>query len=477
MMDFVSSHNLQPERARAVWPGLALDNSFARLPETMYSNAHVQPLAEPELLWFNAPLARTLGLEEEPRDAITAFASGHLFPFGSSPIQGKVSRRPWGALDLHHGRTTEITLGEHIDPYFQRHDLSLLQHEEGHAPGETDLSVNSAVHQLLMGEVLHAIGVQAPRILAIAYDDASPTLEQPRASAIKVGESPLTIGVFEHAFRKQGLAELSRLGDYAIARMNPALMSSHTPYTDLLEHLCDRLAVTMAQWACVGFIHSRLDTHLTPIDGGMSLVPYSGFMDYYDPDCIRHPLDWTGRYAFSAQPIAAHWNLCRLANALRPLMRCEQDGTGRRFQNSLDAFFNRYEFYRSTFFRYKLGLRVGRKGDTMLVNELIELMAADHVNPALVFHQVGQLATTAEGRDWLVTQFRQRDRARQWVDAYLERLAVEPASGKPEHRDHMQALNPWCIPGSRTLSATIDKVVQGYAPAIDQFLAVYGRRA
>ena len=476
-MDFVSSHQLQPEKARAVWPGLALDNSYARLPQTMHSKADLQPLAEPKLLWFNAPLARALGLAEEPRDAITAFASGRLFPFGSSPIRRKIARRPWGALDLQHGSTSEIALGEHIDPCFQRHDLSLLQREESHAHGETDLSVNSAVQQLLMGEVLHATGVQAPRILAIAYDNASSPLERARASAIKVDESPLTIGAFEHAFRKRSLIELSRLGDYAIARINPVFMSSHTPYTDLLEHVCDQFAVTMAQWASVGFIHSRLDTHLTPIDGGMSLVPYSGFMDHYDPDCIKHPLDWTGRYTFSAQPIAAHWNLCRLANALGPLTRFEQDGSGRRIQNSLDDFFNRYEFYRSTWFRHKLSLRVSRKGDTVLVNELIELMAADRANPALVFHQIGQLATRAEGRDWLVTQFRQRDRARQWVDAYLERLAVEPASGKPEHRDHMQALNPWCIPGSRTLSATIDKVVQGYAPAIDQFLAVYGRRA
>ena len=472
-MNSVSSHDLRPGDARALWPGLALDNSYARLPMTMYSKARPEPLADPELLWFNASLAGALGLDEQPRELITAFASGHREPFGARPIQPKVSKRPWGALDPRHGAVTEVFLGEHIDPCFQRHDLSLVQHEEGHEPGGAELSVRTALHQLLIGEVLNAIGVQAPRILAITYDDGNGGLDKAHASVIKTGESPLTIGAFEHAFRKLGLAELERLAEYAIARIDPALINSDTPYTDLFERVCDQLAVTMAQWASVGFIHSKLDTHLTLIDGGLSLVPYSGFMDNYDPDYARHPLDSTGRYAFSAQPIAAHWNLCRFANALRPLTRLEQKGAARRIEDRLDDFFNRYEHYRFAYLRHKLGLIVSRKGDAALVNELIELMAVEKANSALVFRQICELAARREGRDWLVTQFRQSKRIDRWVEAYLRRLAIEPTRGKPEHREHMESLNPWCIPGAHTLSATIDEVLEGDLSSIDRFLKAY----
>lgn len=345
-MNSVSSHNLQSGDARAVWPGLALDNSYARLPESMYSAAHFDPLAEPELLWLNAPLAGALGLGDQPRELMTAFASGHRIPFGAQPIQRKVSKRPWGTFDPRHGAAVEVSLGEHIDPCFQRRDLSLLQHEESDEPAGSELSIRTALHQLLMGEVLNAMGIHAPRILAIAYDNANEGLDKGRASLIKTGESPLTIGAFEYAFSKLGLAELERLADYAIARIDPALIKSDTPYTDLFERVCDQLAMTVAQWASVGFIHSQLDTHLTAVDGGMSLAPHSGFMDTYDPDCIRHPRDSTGRYAFSAQPIAIHWNLCRFANVLRPLTWFEQKGAGWRIQDHLDGFFDRYEHYR-----------------------------------------------------------------------------------------------------------------------------------
>ena len=349
-MNSISSHNLQSGDAKALWPGLALDNSYARLPKVMYSPADLEPLAEPELLWFNAPLAEALGLGDQPRELITAFASGHRVPFGAQPIRRNVAQRPWGAPEPRPGAAAEIALGEHIDRCFQRCDLSLQQREDSdHDPAGAELSVKDGLHQLLMGEVLNALGVQAPRILAIACDHADYGLDQARASVIKTGESPLTIGAFEYAIRERGLAELERLSDYAIARIDPALINSDTPYTALFERVCDQLAVTMAQWTSVGFIHSKLDTHLTAIDGGISLAPWSGFLDDHDPDPIRHPSDATGRYAFSAQPIAAHWNLCRFANVLRPLTKLEGKGSGSRIQGRLDHFFNRYEQHRMSF--------------------------------------------------------------------------------------------------------------------------------
>lgn len=471
-MDFVGNKNLRSAEADVVWPGLSLDNSYAQLPDSMHAAAGVDRLVEPELLWCNWRLGHALGIDLQPQDAIKAFASGHRIPFGASPVQSRTSKRPWGTIDPHHGIADDIALGEHVDPCFQRHHLSLQQREEGSDSTGAELSLRTAVYQLLMGEVLNAIGIQAPRVLAVAYDNSNQAPERFRASMLKVGDSPLTIGAFEHAFRKLSVAELRDLADYAISRIKPALINSDTPYADLFGQVCDQAAASSAQWESVGFIHSKLDTQLTPIDGGMSLGIHSGFMEHYDPDCTLHPFDLTGRYAFSAQPIAVHWNLCRFANVLKPLMRFEPRAARERVQQGLDDFFDRYDHYRLVHLKHQLGLILTHKEDGRLVDELLELIAQDRLNPQLVFGQVRQLTTMPEIRQWLVALFRQRDRANQWVEAFMKRIAFEPMRA-PEHPEPMHACTPHCITRPSALSTTVEEVLKGNVGAIDQFLADY----
>ena len=473
-MDFVSGYGLRSSDVRLVWPGLALDNSYARLPATMHAMADIQPLNTPELLWFNAPLAGSLGLNQPPDEVSAAFASGRLIPFGASPIRVKTAKRHWGDLDPLPRSADEVTLGEHIDPCFKRRDLSLVQHEKGRGAERVHLSVRTALHQLVMGEALNAVGIRAPRILAIAYEGSSELVDKARASVIRVGESPLTIGAFEYAYRYSGWADLRRLADYSIARIDPALMAGETPYTDLFSRVCEQVSVTTAQWASLGFVHSKLDTHLTPIDGTTSMMPHSGFIAEYDPDWISHPMDAMGRYAFSAQPIAAHWNLCRFANALKPLIDSELQDSQQTIRETLDCFFDRHERYRLTYFRHKLGLLVARKGDERLINELLQLMSWDRVNPTFVFRQICQLPAAPEARSWLVNHFQRRERLNQWIDNYLHRLALEPLSGKPKHLKYMTSMNPACVPRPQAVSITLEKAVSGDLSAIDRFLATHG---
>lgn len=473
-MDFVSGHEFGSSSARLVWPGLALDHSYARLPGTMHGTADIEPLNKPELLWFNTPLAQSLGLNQPPDDVSAAFASGRLTPYGASLVRGRTAERPWGALEPVSRSEHEVRLGEHIDPCFRRRDLSLLQHEKGGGAKKVYLSVRTALHQLLMGEALNAVGIRAPRTLAIAHEGANGPLDEARASVIRVDQSPLTIGAFEFAYRYLGFAELRHLADYAIARIDPALMVGGTPYTGLFDQVCDQVSATTAQWAGLGFVHSKLDTQLMPIEGSTSIAPHSGFIAEYDIDWISHPLDATGRYAFSAQPIAAHWNLCRFANALKPLIDSEQQDADESTRTTLDGFFNRHEHYRLTYFRHKLGLFVTRAGDERLINQLLQIMYWDRANPTFVFRQICQLPAVAEARSWLINHFQQREKLNHWVDRYLERLALEPLSGKPKHLDYMASVNPARVPRPQAVSMTLEKAASGDLSAIDQFLATHG---
>ena len=475
-MDFVTGHNLGSPDARCLWSGLAWDNSYSRMPQTMHGRADVRPLNAPRLLWFNTPLAQSLGLDRPPDDAIAAIAGGCVMPIGAHPIQGRTAERPWGCEDPASTTTADFMLGEHIDPHLRRHDLALAQHENSAGPEKGALSLRTALHQFLMGEALNALGIKTPRILAIACEEEEEDerADGPRASVIKVGESPLTIGAFEYAYRYAGASELERLADYAIARVSPELMAGQTPYTDLLHHVCDRLAVTAAQWESLGFVHGRLDTQLTPIDGSASVVAHSQFIAEYDFDRISHPMDAMGRYAFCAQPIAAHWNLCRLANSLRPLIEKEQQDAKQTTEKILDGFFDRHESYRLMYYRHKLGLFVKREGDETLIDELLRLMHSDRVNQTFVFRQICQLAVAPEAGQWLVRHFSQKTRAQQWVDGYRQRLASEPMSGKTKHIRYMASANPNSVPSPQAISVTLEKALGGDLSAMERFLVTHG---
>ena len=68
--------------------GWNFDNSFARLPETLYSFLKPTPVSAPQLVLFNFPLAKALGLDDEALQSAagTAVFVGKRIPEGSLPL-------------------------------------------------------------------------------------------------------------------------------------------------------------------------------------------------------------------------------------------------------------------------------------------------------------------------------------------------------------------------------------------------------
>ncbi|RVA65289.1 protein adenylyltransferase SelO family protein, partial [Mesorhizobium sp. M7A.F.Ca.CA.001.11.2.1] len=67
---------------------LALNNSYAQLPERFFAHTDPKPVSEPRLIRFNRPLAEELGLDA---DQLTSpdgldMLSGHRFPEGLQAI-------------------------------------------------------------------------------------------------------------------------------------------------------------------------------------------------------------------------------------------------------------------------------------------------------------------------------------------------------------------------------------------------------
>ena len=102
-------------------------------------------------------------------------------------------------------------------------------------------------------------------------------------------------------------------------------------------------------------------------------------MEAYDPDKVFSSIDHNGRYAYSNQPHAAHWNLTRPAEALLPVLAQEAGSNEAALASAheaLAAFRRHFDTARDAGLRSKLGRFAERDGDMVLTEELLKRTAA-----------------------------------------------------------------------------------------------------
>jgi uncharacterized protein YdiU (UPF0061 family) len=130
------------------------------------------------------------------------------------------------------------------------------------------------------------------------------------------------------------------------------------------------------------------------------LAPLHGLLDAvtrpFDPATVYSSIDTGGRYAYGNQPLAAEWNLARLAEALLPLLHDEEEQAIGLAVEALRGFRPRYDAAWSAGMRGKLGLPDGLADAVAspLVDEVVALLAANHVDHTSFFRL---LATAARG--------------------------------------------------------------------------------
>jgi uncharacterized protein YdiU (UPF0061 family) len=204
----------------------------------------------------------------------------------------------------------------------------------------------------------------------------------------------------------------------------------------------------LAQWQAVGFCHGVMNTDNMSLLGlTIDYGPFQ-FMDSFDPGHICNHSDYQGRYAYGRQPNVAYWNLYALAQALAPLID-DQEMT----LQVLEAYKTQFPRYLGDAMRAKLGL-VGdlapeseREADWILVEDLMQLMAAEKVDFTLFWrqlsHAVVQQARATEPTDsaWSAVTDQVLDRPR--LLAWLQRFAVRAGpSNFTAMGQHMLKSNP-----------------------------------
>jgi uncharacterized protein YdiU (UPF0061 family) len=420
-----------------------LDNRFAtELPELAVPwQAAEAP--EPRLLALNETLAAELGLDPDQLrtpDGVRMLV-GELVPEGATPVAQGYAGHQFGGYSPRLGDGRALLLGELRDGSGTLRDLHLKG--SGRTPfargGDGLAAVGPMLREYVVSEAMAALGIPTTRSLAVVATGRPVRRETvlPGAVLARVASSHLRVGSFQYARATNDPALLRRLADHAIARHHPSAAGTDQPYVALFDAVVSAQASLVARWMLVGFVHGVMNTDNMTISGETIDYGPCAFMDVFDPATVYSSIDEGGRYAYASQPIAAEWNLARLAEALLPLFHDDEEQAIAIAVDSLGRFRPQYSGAWSAGMRGKLGLPQGLDdgATSELVTPLLDQLTESHVDYTSFFRALG---TAARG---------DRDPARDKVldlaklDAWMEQwLGLEP---DPELMDRT---NPVYVP-------------------------------
>lgn len=437
--------------------GWNLDNSYARLPQSFFTNLNLNPVSSPKLAILNETLATSMGLDVQAlrsEDGVAVFA-GNRVPEGALPLAQAYAGHQFGHFNrLGDGRA--LLLGEHITPRGERFDIQLKG--SGRTPysrgGDGRAALGPMLREYIISEAMHALGIPTTRSLAVVTTGESIVRETelPGAILTRVAASHVRVGTFQYAAQWGTGEELRAVADYALERHYPDIKADENRYLSLLQEVIKRQAALIAKWQLVGFIHGVMNTDNMTISGETIDYGPCAFMDTYDPATVFSSIDRQGRYAYGNQPPIAGWNLARFAESMLPLLHEDQDQAVKLAQDAISDFNALYQSDWLTGMRAKLGLFGEEAQDESLVEDLLSMMQkyrADYTNTfrALTFgrHEETALFGTVEFSQW----------HEQW-QARLGRQKESESTSKQLMRDS----NPAVIPRNHRVEVALEAAVE-----------------
>ncbi|MCD1260154.1 YdiU family protein [Paenibacillus athensensis] len=451
--------------AKAGWK---FDNSYAQLPQLLFTRLDPTPVRKPQLAVLNAPLAAALGLDAEAlaSPAGAAVLAGSRVPEGAEPLAQAYAGHQFGYFNkLGDGRA--LLLGEQLTPAGERLDIQLKG--SGRTPysrgGDGRAALGPMLREYIISEAMHALGIPTTRSLAVTTtgEPVYREVELPGAVLTRVAASHVRVGTFQYAAQWGGVEELRALADYTLQRHYPACASAEHRYLALLEAVMQRQAALIAQWMQVGFIHGVMNTDNMALSGETIDYGPCAFMDAYDPETVFSSIDRQGRYAYGNQPYIAAWNVARLAEALLPLLDEDREAALQLAQEKIERFGAIYQGYWLSGMRAKLGLHGAEDEDEALVGELLELMRqyrADYTNTfrALTLDRLtGELLFETPAFV-------------QWRERWTSRLEREQTTREAAEA-LMRSSNPAVIPRNHRVEAALEAAEQDDYSVMDKLLA------
>ena len=465
------------------------DNTYVRLPDRFFARLDPTPVAAPSLIKVNETLARELDLD--PRALASEeglqILAGNRVGDGSQPLAMAYAGHQFGYFVPQLGDRRAILLGEVLGRNGRRYDIQL----KGSGPtpysrrGDGRAALGPVLREYLVSEAMAAMGIPSTRALAAVATGEQVLREGwlPGAVLTRVAASHLRVGTFQFFAARGDTEGVRRLADYAIDRHYPEILRTEPgpkakPYGVLLKSVIGRHARLVAQWMLVGFIHGVMNTDNTSISGETIDYGPCAFMEAYDPGKVFSSIDRMGRYSYENQPLAAEWNLTRLAEALLPLLEEEEGGKEAAVlsaQEALSTFMPQFEQARSSGLRQKLGLFSEKQGDVELAEQLLKRMAANGADLTLTFRRLCDAAVGADADESISELFADPFAYRSWAERWRQRLAEDPASNETRIVA-MRQVNPAFIPRNHLVEAAIRAAVaEGNLRPFEDLLDVVSR--
>ncbi|MFF2481038.1 YdiU family protein [Paenibacillus sp. NPDC058071] len=375
--------------------GWHFDNSYARLPEKLFTPLGPRSVSVPKLAVLNDRLALSLGLDPEAlrTESGAAVLAGGAMPTGAFPLAQAYAGHQFGHFNrLGDGRA--MLIGEQLAPNGERYDIQLKG--SGRTPysrgGDGLAALGPMLREYIISEAMHGLGIPTTRSLAVTETGESIVREKllPGAVLARVAASHLRVGTFQFVSAWGTKEELRALADYTVSRHYPEIAEEGGSgrYLALLQGVMERQAALVAKWQLVGFIHGVMNTDNMALSGETIDYGPCAFMDGYHPGTVFSSIDSEGRYAYGNQPYIASWNLARFAETLLPLLDESMDHAVKIAEEAIHAFPDRYYANWLSGMRAKLGLIGEEAEDEALIEELLTMMrdaGADYTNTFLAF--------------------------------------------------------------------------------------------
>ncbi len=444
--------------------GWSFDNSYARLPDVLFTPSEPEPVQAPQLTLFNRPLAQSLGLlVENPETPVWAeIFAGNRIPAGAAPIAQAYAGHQFGHFTML-GDGRAILLGEQITPEGLRMDVQLKGSGRTvySRRGDGRAALGPMLREFVISEAMHALGIPTTRSLAVVLTGERVQREQalPGAVLTRIASSHIRVGTFEYAARLGHPGVLEALADHTIRRHYPELFDTENRYVAMLHAAIEHQASLIAKWMNVGFVHGVMNTDNMALSGETIDYGPCAFLDTYDPATVFSSIDHNGRYSYINQPGIAQWNLARLAETLLPLLHPDEEQSILIAQEALEGFTGKFQTFQLAGMRSKLGLYNEEPEDAKLVSDLLEWMhssRADFTNTFRTLDPENAHAVIPES----------------WTRLWNARLARQPQA-PDEVRKKMLVSNPAIIPRNHKVEeALVSATESGNLNKIERLLGV-----
>jgi uncharacterized protein YdiU (UPF0061 family) len=458
---------------------IAFENTYARLPEHFYAKLPPTPVATPALVKLNRALADELGLDADwlASPEGVAMLAGNAVPESAEPIAMAYAGHQFGNWVPQLGDGRAILLGEVVDRNGERRDLQLKG--AGRTPfsrmGDGRAWLGPVLREYLVSEAMAALGIPTTRSLAAVTTGETVFRERvlPGAILTRVATSHVRVGTFQFFAARGDVEAVRALADHVIARHDPDLAASATPYRDLLDRVVARQAALVARWQCVGFIHGVMNTDNMAISGETIDYGPCAFMDRFHPGQVYSSIDRGGRYAYGNQPRIAHWNLACFAQALLPLLGADEDAAVAVAQEVIDTFPERFTAAQRDGYRAKLGLLEPHEDDAEIARELLEIMTEAGADFTNTFRALTEVVANRDLGN-IRTAFAQTAAFEAWAERWRARLAAEAVD--PERRAAvMRRANPAFIARNHRVEEALTAAEHGDVAPFERLLAVLAR--